>query len=201
LGAAIFGRKTPVLAWAGAAGGIIPDLPMYFIVATLRASGYGLNDIFDRLYWSDWWQIANSLGHNIWLWGGMLAGSAVLMRRKGWRQQPVTLTSPPFVFAVSGSALLHSAIDMALHRADAHMHFWPLSDWRFRSPVSYWDPAHYGNWASMLEAVVGILAAVVIFRRYSSRLVRAAIVVAMLLYVAVPAFFILSLGHHDPSLN
>lgn len=197
LGAAIFGRKAPAVAWAGAAGGIIPDLPMYFIVATLRALGYSLSDIFDRLYWSDWWQIANSIGHNFWLWGGLAVGSGLLLRKRAYRGA-ITLTSPPFVFALSASALLHSAIDMALHRDDAHMHFWPISEWRFRSPISYWDPAYYGSWASLLEAAVGIAAAIVIFRRYSSRLVRAAVLVAMLLYFAVPAFFVLSLAHHQP---
>ncbi len=196
MGAAIFGRKAPPLAWAGAAGGLIPDLPMYFIIVTLRALGYGFDDIFRRLYWSDWWQIANAIGHNFWLWGGLAASSAWLMRNRA-DNRPITLTSSPFIFALSASALLHSAIDFACHRDDAHMHFWPISEWRFRSPLSYWDPAHYGNWFGLFEAAVGMIAAIVIFRRYSSRLVRAATLVAMILYIAVPAFFVYSISHHQ----
>lgn len=196
MGAALFGRPAPRLAWVAAAGGLIPDLPMYFIVATLRMSGFSLDDIFGRLYWQDWWQIANALGHSFPIWGGMFAWSSLALlraRRRGDKPRPAAAT----VFALSASALLHSFIDFLCHRDDAHMHFWPLSQWRFRSPVSYWDPAHYGEWFGLFEAAVGLALGVVLFRRYANRLLRVAVVVAMLLYVAVPAFFVLSMSGHD----
>ena len=34
---------------------------------------------------------------------------------------------------------------------DAHRHFYPLSDYRFISLVSYWDPRHYGTVAMPAE--------------------------------------------------
>ncbi|MEQ9571409.1 MAG: hypothetical protein RLN95_04890, partial [Nitratireductor sp.] len=97
-------------------------------------------------------------------------------------------------FAFSASALLHSLIDFLTHRADAHMHLWPLSDWRFRSPVSYWDPDYYGNWFGLFEAALGVALIVVLFRRYRALPLRAGLLVVLGLYVAVPAFFYLT--HH-----
>ena len=43
MGALLFGRKMPRTAWAGAAGGIAPDVPMLAIVAVLLA-GLGVHD-------------------------------------------------------------------------------------------------------------------------------------------------------------
>ncbi len=202
MGAAFFGRPLPRLAWAGAAGGILPDLPMYTIVAALGLLGYSVSDIFDRLYWEPWWQIANAIGHNFLLWGTLTIVAALAIARS--RTGPPQASSPAsgsetagvaaLVFAFSASALLHSLIDFLTHRADAHMHFWPLSDWRFRSPVSYWDPDHYGNWFGLFEAALGIALILVLFRRYRALPLRAGLLVALGLYVAVPAFFFFT--HH-----
>jgi hypothetical protein len=54
--------------------------------------------------------------------------------------------------------LLHSLGDLPLHHDDAHRHFFPFLDWRFSSPVSYWDPEHHGQWVSLIE-FSGVLAA------------------------------------------
>ena len=43
------------------------------------------------------------------------------------------------------SMLLHVLGDIFLHHDDAHGHFFPLSNWRFMSPVSYWDPNHHDD--------------------------------------------------------
>ena len=64
------------------------------------------------------------------------------------------------------------------------MHFWPLSDWKFVSPISYYDPAHFGVPVMILESVLGLFLAwrlVAIARRRWS---RGLIVVAALPYVA-----------------
>jgi membrane-bound metal-dependent hydrolase YbcI (DUF457 family) len=183
MGAALFGRPLPRLAVAGALGGIVPDLPMYAIIIGLRASGYPLSEIFGRIYWEHWWQVSNAIGHSFLLWGLVAAVSAAPALR-----DKVSRTA--LVFAFSGSALIHSFIDFLCHRDDAHMHFWPLTEWRFRSPVSYWDPAHYGNYFGTFEAALGLLIIVILWRRYSKIWIRAALALCAAAYVAVPAFFI-----------
>lgn len=189
MGALLFGRKIPRTAWAGAAGGIAPDLPMLAIVAVLRLSGYSFGDIFGRLYWENWWQIANAIGHNFLLWGSVFTLSAYLI----YSRQAQTGSVTKLAFAFSGSALVHSAIDFLCHREDAHMQFWPLTRWKFTSPVSYWDPAYYGREFGMFEAILGIAMAVALFRIGRTWPVRTALAAAILLYAAVPVFFIF---HH-----
>ena len=73
------------------------------------------------------------------------------------------------------------------------MQFWPLSDWKFVSPVSYWNPAHYGDWFGMFETVLGIAMAALLFVRFRSVLIRSTLALCIALYAAVPAFFIF---HH-----
>ncbi|MDX8409096.1 MAG: hypothetical protein R8J84_03495, partial [Mariprofundales bacterium] len=52
------------------------------------------------------------------------------------------------------SMFCHSLFDFPFHHDDAHRHFFPLSDFRFSSPLSYWNPAHYGQWVGGLELIV-----------------------------------------------
>ncbi len=77
----------------------------------------------------------------------------------------------------AASALLHIALDLPFHREDAHAHWFPLSSWRFVSPVSYWDPAHHGRWFSTLELAGLLAAAVVVARREPRRWVRGVVAV------------------------
>lgn len=198
MGAALFGKPLPRLAWAGAAGGIVPDLPMYVIVGGLRLQGYSLDRIFSEFYWKDFWQIANAIGHNFLLWGCLTIVSAWIIARR--RMSVGTDTGgggAGMTFAFSASALAHSVIDFLCHRDDGHMHFWPLSDWRFRSPVSYWDPNHYGTQFSIFEAVLGIAIAAILFRRYANPGIRLALALCVIAYAAVPLFYFWSLSSHD----
>ena len=52
---------------------------------------------------------------------------------------------------------LHVPEDLFLHHDDGHRHFYPLSQWRYSSPVSYWDPNHYGKIVAPLEALAVVL--------------------------------------------
>ena len=194
MGAWLTGKKVPKLAWAGALGGILPDLPMYFIIAALKLSGHSLSDIFDKFYWQPWWQIANGFGHSFLLWGALCLVSSILYVRNAKFSTILDKASrTTWVFALSISALIHSMIDFLCHRDDAHMHLWPLTEWRFRSPISYWDIIHYGFWFTLFEAALGLLIAIALFRRYQNKLLRAALGILVLLYIAVPAFFIYNL--------
>jgi hypothetical protein len=182
MGAVLFGRNVPRRAWAGVLGGLIPDVPMLAIVLALKISGLPDQTIFGELYWQDWWQVTNGVAHSFILWGALLAFSFALRHRAPWW----TLVS---IFAAS--ALIHTSIDFLVHREDAHMSFWPLTRWKFISPVSYWDWRHYGRYFSVFEMALGLLMAGLLFLRFRHIAARAALGLAMLTYVAVPAYFIL----------
>lgn len=64
------------------------------------------------------------------------------------------------------AALLHMALDLPVHNHDAYRHFWPLSDWRFISPFSYYEREHHSGWVSLIEAVMALAAIFVLWRRF-----------------------------------
>ena len=170
---------------------------MYITIAGLRAQGYSLEKIFGEFYWHPNWQIANAIGHNFWLWSILvLASTAMLARGESFQRNLKSGNLPSMALALSASALLHSFIDFLCHRDDAHMHFWPLTEWRFRSPVSYWDSAHYGTYFGMFEAFLGLLMVTVLIRRYKKPGIRLVLALAVIAYAAVPAFYFWSLGNH-----
>ena len=68
---------------------------------------------------------------------------------------------------VAIAALLHIALDFPLHADDAHRHFWPVSDWRFFSPVSYWDPAHNGLVGGGIETLSLLFATGMLWWRFT----------------------------------
>ncbi|MAF09121.1 hypothetical protein CMK11_01620 [Candidatus Poribacteria bacterium] len=85
------------------------------------------------------------------------------------------------------SMALHAAMDLPLHNDDGHRHFYPFSDFRFDSPVSYWDPAHFGAYAATGEAVAVLIASAVVYRRLRSRWTRGALILVDAAYVAMCA--------------
>jgi hypothetical protein len=186
MGAALLGRKIPAFAWAGALGGLIPDIPMYAIVITLKLFGVPAFLIFNVIYYQNWWQIANAVGHSLIMWP-LLGILCWILRPSASIRAQFWLS---FVATLAASATLHSVIDLLCHREDAHMHFWPLTWWKFASPVSYWNPLYYGRYVSALEALMGIAMAVYLFRTYANKFTRILLVLAVICYVAVPAYFI-----------
>lgn len=187
ISAALFGGEVPKRAWVAALGGVLPDVPMLLIVLTLKLSGVPASRIFDDMYWQNWWQITNGVAHNFWAWGGLLVLAIFMRERLAASASNIDFWTLVFVFAASG--LLHSAIDFICHREDAHMSLWPVTRWKFMSPVSYYDPTHFGRWFGLFEAAIGVLLSIVLLQRFNANLLRAVLAICIFLYVAVPAYF------------
>lgn len=154
--------------WIGA-GALLPDVFLY--VAHFARGRAG----------ADWTALNASLSdaaNSFPLWSLILA-LAFLLGARG----PALL---------AGSALLHLALDLPLHATDAHLHFWPLTDWRFRSPLSFWDADRHGAVVGMLEGVLFLVCWVAIWRRLDRPLHRAA---ALALFVVYAAAFVHFAGH------
>lgn len=156
MGAAAFGRRDGRLALAAAGGGLAPDVPSFVLVLWAGlVERRGGAEIFDQLYFSPGWQAIMAPSHSAPLW--LVALAAGLLLRQ------------PLLVAFTASGLLHQAFDFALHADDAHRHFWPLSDWRFSSPLSYWDPAHGGAIIAPIEAALGVAFALLLRSGLQSR--------------------------------
>ena len=165
--------------WAVVAGGVLPDSPMYVLFPWDRfVLGLPEETIWSQRYWTDTWQIPVAIGHSMPLFAAVLAVGLAL--RSDWLK----------LFGLS--ALIHAVADFFTHNDDAHMQLWPLTRWKFISPVSYYDPAHYGGIVSILEFVLMIVMLAVLWRRFDARWVKVATGLALLAAVAVPAYFMLT---------
>lgn len=164
-------RKRTIAALAGA---LAPDLSLYLMAGvSLFILGYSPGYVFDTLYFSDAWQAVFKIDNSFILWGLGLA--------LAWWFR----SSTAMVFAAAG--LLHLAFDFPLHHDDGRAHFWPLSDWVFHSPISYWDNSHYGNIVGPIEMLISLVFCAMLFLRFSSLRSRSVICVAALMQ-ASPVF-------------
>ena len=156
------GEKTPSYLWPATIGAILPDAPMFAFYAIEKLIvGSTEREIWSTRYfmpaWQDFFDVFNSVPICL-----VLMLIALAMRRTWW----------VILFA---SMLLHFACDLPLHHDDGHRHFWPLLDWRYASPVSYWDPSHHGIWAAAGEFVLSVVCFVIAWRRHRETMFRIAI--------------------------
>ena len=181
LGAAAFGGRSRRTLAASVLGGLAPDLPSFALVLWAGlVQRMPPKDIFETAYFSEAWQLWLAPAHAAPLWlAGLLL--AVALRAPAAR-----------AFAASG--LLHLAFDFPLHADDPHRHLWPFSDWRFKSPVSYWDPAHHGLWVQPLEIALGVALIALLARRHRGRTVGTCLTLAALLYAGQTAAWVFFLG-------
>jgi uncharacterized protein Usg len=82
---------------------------------------------------------------------------------------------------LAGSSI-HAFLDFWVHSADAYMHFWPFTRWRFFSPVSYWNPDNFGVPMTILEAMSVFLVSFFLFRNLKSRKIRWSVLVGGMLW-------------------
>lgn len=152
---------------AALAGAFAPDLALFVLFGWARVVG-GIPDrvIFAELYWTPAWQVPMAVSNSAVIWGAL--GLLALWLRRGW----------PSAFVLAG--LAHLAGDFALHHGDAYPHLWPLSDWRFHSPVSYWNPAHHGDIVQPLELALALALAAWLAWRHEETWLRAGLGLAVL---------------------
>jgi len=106
---------------------------------------------FDTLYRTHpVWITGHNLLHAPLLLGGALVGLRHLDR------QGVSWAHRAWWFALG--AALHSATDIVTHVDDGPLLLFPF-EWtlRFASPVSYWDPNHYGAAFTVVEHLIDAL--------------------------------------------
>ncbi len=164
------GRAAPAVA-----GAVLPDVPIFvlFAVATF-VWRQPQAVIWADTYFRPGWQHAVDAVHSLPLFGLAFAATFVGRRRAGDGVAigPVRR----WVRVAAASAMLHAGVDLLVHAEDAHRHLWPLSGWRFASPVSYWDPRHYGRVFVVVECAAALALVPAAWRRVpaGARYARAA---------------------------
>lgn len=143
------GRHTPAFIF----GAVLPDLP--FIIGGMYKlwQGAGITNLHEQVipmpgvfFWSSFW-------HSYLVLAAFYA----------------MLHSVPLAASLSGGWVTHLLLDILTHAGDASPLFWPISDWRTLSPISYWQPAFGGRWFAVLN---GVLLFWLLLRRLKSTLLR-----------------------------
>lgn len=156
-------------------GAIAPDIPMFAFYAIAKLAGLPDSYIWRDLYFQGWVQDVLAPFHAIPLIG---LGLAIALRRKAraW-------------IAFFGSMMAHVLFDFPVHHADAHRHFFPLSNYRFISPVSYWDPEHYGSIVAPLELLSVLMLTCYLYGSVRSRFGRGLLLSTNAVYLAGCVYF------------
>ena len=200
---------TPARNAAVIAGALAPDAGVYGLFAWSKLAGVPEREVWRSVYFAEPMQTIQAVLNSAPVYAfvffiamlvlsprGERAAKGAAPRTSGWWGS-VDVHSALGLLAIA--ALLHLAGDLPVHADDAHRHFWPLTDWRFHSPISYWDPAHGGNWFAWIEAALGISCAVLLWRRFRAGWVRVLLALAVVAYLAVPLYFTLALGAWAPT--
>lgn len=134
-------------------GALFPDTPTYlfFIVCGLIL-GYSGQEMWGDMYFNSGWSIPITLTHSFILWPILIATASYF----GWR----------FIGWFSMSAFFHSAVDFFVHTDDAYRHFYPFSNWKFHSPISYYNPTEFGQYVSAFDSLLVLVLIVFLYYRY-----------------------------------
>ena len=141
-------------------GAILPDLPiMLFYAWESLVMNSAESEIWSELYFLPGWQNFFDTFNSLPLIVALLALGIYFKKQ--------------LVSVLALSMALHVLLDLPFHHDDAHRHFFPFSDWRFFSPVSYWDPKYHGDIMHIVQTVIVIIGLVVLWLRHPGRLEKA----------------------------
>lgn len=169
----VFGHEGAVLL-----GALLPDLPILTLYLYERLRGTP-----EEIIWSVCYQPR--------LWLGIIHGAhsiplAAIGIALGW------LLSMPALAVFFASVLLHALCDFPVHAIDAHHHFLPFSQYRYISPLSYWDVRYHARQVAGVELLLVLISSCYIVFTHLARWPRGA------RPLAVVGLFVVNLGyaHH-----
>ena len=169
-------RYKPYLHSYACLGAIIPDLPIFIFFAVetfiLRTSQ---RDLWGSRYFMEAWQNFFDIFNSVPLILILLGIGYYLIHSER-------------MTVVAWSMLIHCAFDFLTHHDDGHRHFFPLSDFLFASPISYWDRNHHAGIVEPIERLVILATSIYLFPRLKTRLGQIVLVVINVLFLAT--FFV-----------
>ncbi len=169
-------KDSPKRNWAVFLGSFIPDLAIYLWAPYQKfVNGVSGEDMWRELYFQAPMQNLIAYFNSIPIYLALLAFGWV-SRTKIWGQM---------LLFFAAAALIHMATDLPVHAEDAYRHFWPLTDWRFFSPLSYWDKGHHAGWVNLIEAVIAFASIAVLWRRFPKLWVKIVLGLVTVLYAAM----------------
>lgn len=168
--------NNPKRNWAVFIGSLLPDAVIY-IWAPYQSliKGHSSADIWNKLYFDAPMQNLIAYFNSIPIYAA-LAILGYVMRAKLWGKLCL-------FFALA--ALIHIAADLPVHSHDAYRHFWPISDWRFYSPFSYYEAGHHAGWVSLIETTLAFGSIFILWRRFPKLWVKCVLGALTILYITL----------------
>ncbi len=172
LNTALLSRQyKPFLHSYACVGAVLPDLPIFLFFAI---ETFILNtpqrEIWDSRYFMEAWQAFFDIFNAVPL-------ILILLGIAYYLLQSERLT------VLAWSMLIHCAFDFLTHHDDGHHHFFPISDFIFESPISYWDRDHHAEIVGPIERLVMLAASIYLFPRLKFRLARWSLVILNVLFL------------------
>lgn len=151
-------------------GAILPDIPIFIFYAWAKLIvRHSEKQIWAESYYKPFWQNIVAIFHSIPL---ALAGW-LIADYFHWRIVEIFFIS----------LVLHSLGDLPVHNDDAHRHFFPFSNYRFISPISYWDRKHHGAIVSLIELSLVLLATIPVFQLLHSWIGKTLLISINIIYL------------------
>ncbi len=161
--AALSKKGQPKRNWAVFLGSLIPDAFIYLCWIWLTfVENKTQSEIWEQIYFAEPMQLTASVFNSVPLYGA-LAIIGFINRARIWGQLLL-------VFCLA--ALIHFAFDFPVHGHDAYAYFWPFSDWKFHSSLSYWEVDYHARWVSLVEAFIAIICISILWLRFPKRWVK-----------------------------
>ena len=163
LGDQIWQKKAVKPGKAFLLGAMLPDVPLfilsigYFVSRRLNLDPANQSmAAFDTLYFTNpWWIAEHNLFHApllLLLYAGIGFGLMRQTARPTWQKWGRAL-----LWLAAGCGL-HSLCDIFTHVTDGPVIFFPFNwSYRYRAPISYWDPAYNGRLFRVVEHLLDLL--------------------------------------------
>jgi hypothetical protein len=178
---AILSGLAPRQTWAIVIGAVLPDFPMLVLIIWAKIKAIPGKELWGEVYWQPFWQDFTHYFHSI----------------------PIALliTLIAHYFGVSWlkylaiSMAMHSLGDLPLHNNDAHRHFLPFTDFKFISPVSYWDRKYNAVWGALAENLAVLGSTIYLFPSIGPWLIKSLLLLLNgLAWTAYVFFFLRPIG-------
>lgn len=148
-------------------GGLAPDVGLYVLTAAAAfyypaARGLSLDETFrlvfdDLFYEAPPFLVAHNLLHAPLVLVALAAAGTWARRRTAYCRLGGALQA----FALG--CAVHTVLDIGVHHDDGPLLLFPFDlGYRFESPVSYYDPAHYGSIVAPIDLAITVVGLTVI---------------------------------------
>ncbi len=169
-------KETPLRNRAAFLGSVIPDAFIYVVaLGWTLFSAEPMSRLWDEVYFDPPMQSIASAFNSIPIYA-LLALLGYIYRRT---------KAGIIILFLSLAALLHISMDLPVHAHDAYAHFWPITQWKFHSPISYWEPHLHAHWVGFIETAIALGAAWMIARRFEKTWITVLMLILAILYIVM----------------